>query len=131
MGDPGGPLEGPPARDLGGVAQQRADVAGFPGGGGGAPHHGCGGQKLARSGSAHRPTPLALQPAEPTAAAAPAPLKSGYAGDGRAPMSQARGARGWRRTSAAGHPPNRAGPNDPGRSPHPPERKARRGPTAR
>ena len=57
---------------LGRVAQQGANVANFPGGGGGAPHHRCGGQQLAPAGSAHRPHPLALPPAEPTAAAAPA-----------------------------------------------------------
>ena len=33
VGDPGGPREGPPGRDSGGMARQGADVAGFPGGG--------------------------------------------------------------------------------------------------
>ena len=40
VGGPGGPQEGPPVSDPGGVARQRADVAGLPGGGGGALHHG-------------------------------------------------------------------------------------------
>ena len=75
VGDPGGPGEGPPGCDLGGVARQGADLAGFPGAGGGAPHHGCGGQQLAPPGPAHRPHPLALPPAEPTAAAAQPPDK--------------------------------------------------------
>ena len=71
-GDPGEPREGPPGRDFGGVARPGADVAGFPGGGGGAPRHGCGGQR----GPAPRPHPLGLPPAEPTAAAAPAPTQA-------------------------------------------------------
>ena len=33
VGGPGGPREGPPISDPGGVARQRADVAGLPGGG--------------------------------------------------------------------------------------------------
>ena len=67
VGSPRGPREGPPVSDLGGVARQGADVAGFRGGGGGAPHHGCGRQQLAAPGPAQRPHPLALPPAKPVA----------------------------------------------------------------
>ena len=76
VGDPGGPREGPPGCDSGGFARQGAHVAGFPGGGGSARHHGCGGHQLPPPGPAHRPHPLALPPAEPTAAAAPAPTQA-------------------------------------------------------
>ena len=75
MGNPGGPGEGPPGRDSGGVARQEDKLAGSPVGGGGALHHGFGGQQLAPPGPAHRPHPLALPPAKPTAAAAPAPTQ--------------------------------------------------------
>ena len=53
-----------------------ADVAGLPGRGSGAPHHGCGRQQLAPPGFAQRPRPLALPPAQPAAAAAPAPTQA-------------------------------------------------------
>ena len=76
LGAPGGPREGPPDRDLGGLARQGANVASFPAGGGGAPHHGHGGQQLAPPRPAHRPNPLELPPAEPTAATAPAPTQA-------------------------------------------------------
>ena len=56
-----------------GMVQQGADVASFPGGGGGALSHERGGQQLAPLGPEHHPRPLALPPAEPGAAAAPAP----------------------------------------------------------
>ena len=78
-GAPGGvcsprePREGPQVSDLGGVARQGADVAGLPGRGGGAPHHGRGHQQLAPPGLAQRPRPLALQPLHPATATAPAP----------------------------------------------------------
>ena len=73
VGGPRRPREGPPGGDLGGVDRQGANVAGFPGGGGGAPHDGCECQQLAPLGLAQRPHPLALAPAEPAAdAAAPA-----------------------------------------------------------
>ena len=62
--------------DPGGVAGQGADVAGLPGRGSGAPHHGCGRQQLAPPGFAQRPRPLALPPAQPAAAAAPAPTQA-------------------------------------------------------
>ena len=52
VGGTRGPREGPQVSDPGGVARQGADVAGLPGGGGGAPHHGCGRQQLAPPGSA-------------------------------------------------------------------------------
>ena len=48
-------------------------MAGLPGRGSVAPHHGCGRQQLASPGSAQRPRPLALPPAQPAAATAPAP----------------------------------------------------------
>ena len=76
MGNPGGRREGPPDRDSSGVACQGADVAGFPGGGGGAPHHGREGQQLAPPSPAQRPHPVALPPAEPTNAAVPAPTQA-------------------------------------------------------
>ena len=63
-----GPLDG----DSGGVARQGADVAVFPGGWGGPPHHRCGCQQLAPLGFAQLPHRLALPPAEPATAAAPA-----------------------------------------------------------
>ena len=52
VGGTRGPREGPQVSDPGGVARQGADVAGLPGGGSGAPHHGCGRQQLAPPGSA-------------------------------------------------------------------------------
>ena len=72
LGRPRGPRESPPGGDLGGVAQQGADVDGFPRGRGSAPHHRCGCQQLAPPGLTQRPHPLALPPAEPAAATAPA-----------------------------------------------------------
>ena len=58
----------------------------------------------------------------------PQPPRKRRRSDGCTPPSQARGARGWRRTSAAGHPPNQAGFPNPGRTPHPPHRKGAAGP---
>ena len=52
VGGPRGPREGPQVSDPGGVARQGADVAGLPGRGSGAPHHGCGRQQLAPPGFA-------------------------------------------------------------------------------
>ena len=51
-------------------------MAGLPGTGSGAPHHGCGRQQLAPPGCAQRPRPLALPPAQPAAATAPAPTQA-------------------------------------------------------
>ena len=48
----------------------------FLGRGSGAPHHGCGRQQLAPPGFAQRPRPLALSPAQPAAATAPAPTQA-------------------------------------------------------
>ena len=76
VGGPGGPREYPPDGDSGGVAQQGADVASFPGGGGGTPHQGCGCQQLAPPGFAQCPHPLALPLVEPATAAAPAPAQA-------------------------------------------------------
>ena len=76
LGSPRGPREGPQVSDPGGVARQGADVAGLPGRGSGAPHHGCGRQQLAPPGLAQRPRPLALPPAQPAAATAPAPTQA-------------------------------------------------------
>ena len=73
MGSPRGPREGPQFSDPGGVARQGANVAGLPGRMSGTPHHGCGRQQLAPPGLAQRPRPLALPPAQPAAATAPAP----------------------------------------------------------
>ena len=112
MGGPRGPREGPPCGDLGSVAQQGADAAGFPGGRGGAPHHGCGCQQLAPLGLAQRPHRLALPPAEPATAAAP--------GDGCAPPAEAMSARWWGGDSAAGRPPQQGRAPDPERDTHPP-----------
>ena len=58
------------------VARQGADVAGLPAGRGGAPHHGRGRQQLTPPGLAQRPRPLALPPAQPAAATAPAPQQA-------------------------------------------------------
>ena len=71
VGSPIGPREGPQVSDLGGVARQGADVAGLPGRGGGAPHHGRGRQQVAPPGLARRPGPLALPSALPATATAP------------------------------------------------------------
>ena len=76
VGSPRGPQEGPQVSDLGGVARQGADVAGLPGRGSGTPHHGCGRQQLALPGLAQRPRPLALPPAQPPSATAPAPTQA-------------------------------------------------------
>ena len=73
VGSPRGPQEGPQISDPGGVARQGADVAGLPGRGSGTPHHGHGRQQLAPPGLAQRSRPLALPPAQPAAATAPAP----------------------------------------------------------
>ena len=76
VGSPRGPGEGPQDSGPGGVARQGAYVAGLPGIGGGAPHHGRGRQQLAAPGLAQRPHPLALPPAQPTTATAPAPTQA-------------------------------------------------------
>ena len=73
VGGPGGPRKDPPDSDSGGVARQGADVASFPGGGGGAPHHGSGCQQLAPPSFAQRPHPLVLPLAKTATAAAEAP----------------------------------------------------------
>ena len=116
LADPGGPREGPPDCDLGGVAQQGANVAGSPGEGGSGLHHGRGGQQLTPPGPAHRTHPLAHRRRSPS------PHTIGGAGDSRARRrwSQAMGRRGWGRTSDAGQPPSRTGPPDPERTTHPP-----------
>ena len=76
--------------DPGGVARQGADVAGLPGRGSGAPHHGCGRQQLVPPGFAQRPRPLALPPAQPAAATAPAPTQAAAQ-----VMAQTTDARDW------------------------------------
>ena len=76
VSSPRGPREGPQVSDLGGVARQGADVAGIPGRGGGAPHHRCGRQQRAPPGLAQRPHPVALLPAQPATATAPAPTQA-------------------------------------------------------
>ena len=58
------------------MARQGADVAGVPGRGSGAPHHGCRRQQLAPPGFAQHPRPLALPPAQAAAATAPAPTQA-------------------------------------------------------
>ena len=75
VGSRGGPREGPQVSDLGGVVRQGADVAGLPRRGGGAPRHGRGHQQLAPPGLAQLPRPLALPPAQPANATAPAPTQ--------------------------------------------------------
>ena len=97
-----------------------------------------GGGRCSASPMRRSPTgsPGPCAPPSPTGATAggthhrrsPSHPASGDAGDGRPPLTQARGARGWGRTSAAGHPPDRAGPPDPWRTPHPPHPKAWRAP---
>ena len=103
VGGPGGPREGPPVSDLGGVARERADVAGLPGGGGGAPHHGCRRRQLAPPGLAQRPHPLALPPAKPATATAPAPTQAAAQ-----VTAQTKGAREWGGHSAVGCPRRRS-----------------------
>ena len=116
VGGPGGPQEDPLDGDSGSVARQGAKVASFPGGGGGAPHHGCGCQQLAPSGFAQRPHPLALPPAEPATAAAPAPAQATTAVTA-APHRPRRWAQGGGQgTVTRDAPPSGAGPPDP----HPP-----------
>ena len=73
---PRGPREGPQVSDPGGMARQGADVAGLPGRGGDAPHHGRGRQQPAPPGLAQRSRPLALPPAQPAAATASAPTQA-------------------------------------------------------
>ena len=101
---PRGPREGPPVSDPGGVARQGADVAGLPGGGGGAPHQGCGSQQLAPPGLAQRPHPLAIPPAKPATAAAPTPTQAAAQ-----VTAQTTSAREWGGDSAAGRPLRRSG----------------------
>ena len=103
VGDPRGQREGPQVSDPGGVTRQGADVAGLPGGGGGAPHHGCGRQQLAPPGHAQRPHPLALPPAKPAAATAPTPTQAATQ-----VTAQTTGAREWGGDSAARRPPKRS-----------------------
>ena len=76
VGSPKKPREGPQVSDPGGVARQKADVPGFSGRGGGTPHHGRRRQQLAPPGLAQRPRPLALPPAQPASAGAPAPTQA-------------------------------------------------------
>ena len=76
VGSPKRPQEGPQVSNSGGVVQQGADVAGLPGRGGDAPHHERGRQQLAPPGLAQRPRPLALPPAQPATATAPAPTRA-------------------------------------------------------
>ena len=76
VGSPRGPREGPQVSDPGSVARQVANMAGLPGKGGGAPHHGRGRQQLTPPGLAQRPRPLALPPAQPATATAPAPTQA-------------------------------------------------------
>ena len=76
VGSPRGPREGPQVSDPGSMARQGAALAGLPGRGGGAPHHGCGRQQLAPPGLAQRPHPLELPPAKPATATAPAPTQA-------------------------------------------------------
>ena len=111
VGDPGGPREGPPVSDLGGVARQGANVAGLPGGGGGTPHHGCGRQQLAPPGLAQRPHTLALLPARPATATAPTPTQAAAQ-----VTAQMTGAREWGGGKCRGTPP----PAEPGPPTHAP-----------
>ena len=91
-------------------------MAGFPGGEGGAPHHGWGCEQLAAPGFAQRPHPLALPPAELATASAPAPTKATTQVTA-APCRPRRCARGGGEgTVLQDAPPSRAGPTDP----HPP-----------
>ena len=90
VGSPRGPRAGPQVSDLGSLARQGADVAGLPGRGGGAPHHGRRRQQLAPPGLAQRPRPLALPPAQPATATAPAPTQAAVQ-----VMAQTADARGW------------------------------------
>ena len=76
VSSPRGPREGPQVSDPGDVARQGANVAGPPGRQSGTPHHGRGRQQLALPGFAQRPRPLALPPAQPAAATAPAPTQA-------------------------------------------------------
>ena len=113
VGDPGGRQGGRLVSDRGGVARQKADVAGLPGRGGGGPHHRCARQQLAPPGLAQRPHPLALLPAKPATATAQIPTQAAAQ-----VTAQTTGAREWGGDSAAGRPPGSTGPPDP----RPPQR---------
>ena len=63
-------------------------MAGLPGRGSGAPHHGCGRQQLAPLGFAQRPRPLALPPAQPAAATASAPTQAAAHGRRHPPQGR-------------------------------------------
>ena len=104
VSSPRGPREGPRVSDPGGVAPQGADVAGLPGRGGDAPHHGRGRQQLAPPGLAQRPRSLALPPAQPAAATAPAPTQAAAQ-----VMAQTADARYW---GGGAGPPNPRPPDD-------------------
>ena len=97
-------------------------MAGIPGGGGGAPRHGRGGQQLAAPGPAHRPQPLALPPEEPAAAPAPAPTQAvaqvTAAPGGYVPRRQAQGS--GRGPAARDTPPADPGPPTQSAPPTPP-----------
>ena len=86
-----------------GWARPGADMAGFPGGGGGAPRHGRGGQQLAAPGPAHRPHPLALPPEEPARRRSPDPHASGSSGDGHARRQWSGAQHAGPRTPGDGH----------------------------
>ena len=102
-GSPRGPREGPQVSDPGGVARQGADVVGFPGRGGPAPHHGRGRQQLGPPGLAQRPRPLTLPPAQPATATAPSPRQAAVQ-----VTAQTVDAREWgRELSPPTHPPPR------------------------
>ena len=116
VGGPGEPREDPPDSDSGGVARQGADVASIPGGGGGAPHHGCGCKQLASPGLAQRAHPLALPRAEPATAAAPARAQPTTAVTAAPLRPRRRAQGGGLGIVARDAPPGRAGPPDP----HPP-----------
>ena len=125
VGDPGGPREGPPDRDLGRVAKQGANVAEFRGGGGSAPHHGRGGQQRPLRGPCGPPPPTGATAGQTHRRRNPSPHTSGGACDGRARRrwSQAIGTSGWGRTSAASR---RDRDPDPERTAHPPRCMAQR-----
>ena len=116
VGGPRGPREGHLGGDSGGVARQRADVAGLPGGGGGAPHHGCGREQLAPPGLAQRPHPVALPPAGPATATAPTPTQAATQLTATPCLPRRRAQGSGRRTVPRDGPPGGAPP--PG--PHPP-----------
>ena len=81
LGGPGGPREGPPVSDPGGVARQGADVAGLPGGGGQCSASRMRTPTTGSSGPCATPSPTGATAGETRHRHSPSPHTSGGAGD--------------------------------------------------